>query len=122
MVDHVAKDMRSEIMRSVGTKNTGPEILVRSAAHRLGLRFRLYRKDLPRIPGIIFPRHRIALLVHGCFWHRHLGCIKATLPKSNVEFWIEKFRRNVARDNDNQQALRRRGWQVIVVCSARRKR
>lgn len=121
MVDHVAKEKRSEIMRSVGTMNTGPEMQVRSAAHRLGLRFRLYRKDLPGTPDLVFPKHRIALFVHGCFWHRHPGCTKATLPKSNVAFWTEKFRRNVARDDENLRELTRQGWQVVVVwqCEAK---
>lgn len=115
MVDHVAAAKRSEIMRCVGTKNTGPELLVRSAAHRLGLRFRLYRKDLPGTPDLVFPRYRIALFVHGCFWHRHPCCSKASAPKTNTAFWAAKFRRKVRRDASNVQELARRGWRTVVV-------
>lgn len=115
MVDHVAKLKRSEIMRSVGTKNTGPELLVRSAAHRLGLRFRLYRKDLPGTPDLVFPKHRIALFVHGCFWHRHADCTKAGIPKSNVLFWTDKFQKNINRDKLNMAELARRGWKTVII-------
>lgn len=102
-------------MRSVGSRNTGPEILVRRAAHSLGLRFRLHRKSLPGTPDIVFPKSKTAIFVHGCFWHRHSKCRKATTPRSSVEFWNAKFDRNVARDAESQSLLRKLGWKVIVV-------
>lgn len=121
MVDHVDKRKRSEIMRCVQGRNTGPERIVRSAAHRLGLRFRLHRTDLPGTPDIVLTRHRTVIFVNGCFWHRHVRCPKATTPKSNVEFWEQKFRRNVERDKMNHRALRSLGWRVVVIwqCQAR---
>jgi len=106
---------RSEIMRAVRRENTGPELAVRKAAHRLGLRFRLYRKDLPGTPDLIFPKHRTCLFVHGCFWHRHPGCVKASTPKSRRDYWLPKFERNVERDRDNEEALRRLGWRVVTI-------
>lgn len=102
-------------MQSVSSKDTGPELIVRSAAHRLGLRFRLHRKDLPGKPDLVFPRYRIALFVHGCFWHRHKGCRKASMPKSNRAFWSLKFDRNISRDRKNVLDLRRLGWRVVVI-------
>ena len=105
----------SKRMRSVRQKNTKPEIRVRKHCHRLGLRFRLHRKDLPGSPDLVFPRHNIALFVHGCFWHRHTTCSKATMPKSNREFWREKFNANVARDARAIRELKNLGWHVAVV-------
>lgn len=115
MVDHVSIAKRSEIMRAVRPKGSGPEKLVRSAAHRLGLRFRLHRRDLPGSPDIVFPRHKTVVFVNGCFWHRHKNCKKATTPKSNTAFWAKKFARNVERDQENYSRLARLGWTVVVV-------
>lgn len=115
MVDHVSQAKRSDIMRQVRAKDTAPERLIRSAAHRLGLRFRLYRRDLPGTPDLVFPKARVALFVHGCFWHRHAGCAKATTPKSNTEFWSEKFRRNVLRDQVKMQELSNLGWRTVII-------
>ena len=81
----------------------------------MGLRFRLHRKDLPGRPDLIFPRHRLAVFVHGCFWHRHEGCRYAYTPKSRVAFWTRKFAGNVARDRRNEDALRDLGWRVLIV-------
>lgn len=102
-------------MRAVRRENTGPELAVRKAAHRLGLRFRLHRKDLPGTPDLVFPKHRTCLFVHGCFWHRHPGCKKATTPKTRREYWLPKFERNVARDREKEEALRRLGWRVVTI-------
>lgn len=81
----------------------------------MGLRFRLRRKDLPGSPDLVFPGRKIAMFVHGCFWHRHEGCKKTTDPKSRVEFWQEKFARNVVRDRRNTADLEALGWRVSVV-------
>jgi DNA mismatch endonuclease (patch repair protein) len=108
-------------MRSVRSRHTKPEILVRSALHRLGFRFRLHRKDLPGKPDIVLPKLKTAIFVNGCFWHRHSGCAKATSPKSNVDFWNAKFEANVARDLSNRIELESMGWRVVVVwqCQSR---
>lgn len=102
-------------MSRVKSSHTLPEIRVRSAAHSLGLRFRLHRRELPGRPDLIFPRHRVALFVHGCFWHRHAGCPKASTPKSRRRFWLQKFERNVARDAENVAMLRKLGWRVATI-------
>lgn len=114
-MDHVSTKKRSEIMGLVRPRGSGPEKIVRSAIHRLGLRFRLHRRDLPGTPDIVLPRHRTVVFVHGCFWHRHSGCKKATMPKSNTEFWHTKFERNVQRDKENRRALKKLGWNVVTV-------
>jgi len=105
--------VRSRIMRAVSRSHTGPEIKVRQMLHALGLRFRLHRKDLPGTPDIVLPKHRTVILVNGCFWHRHKGCSKATVPKTRVEFWSNKFAQNVARDLKSQNDLKRAGWSVL---------
>ena len=115
MTEHVSKARRSEIMRAVKPKNTSPEKRVRSVAHRLGLRFRLHRKDLPGSPDLLFPKRRTALFVHGCFWHRHEGCARTTTPKTNVDFWSEKFRHNVERDGKTRKELEESGWRVLII-------
>lgn len=84
-------------------------------AHAMGLRFRLHRRDLPGKPDLVFPRYRAALFVHGCFWHRHPGCSKASTPKSRVEFWRAKFEHNIERDRHNEEALCALGWRVFIV-------
>ncbi len=115
MVDRVTAEKRSQIMRAVKPRDTGPEMIVRRAAHRMGLRFRLYGKELPGKPDLVFPRWRTVVFVNGCFWHRHANCSKATTPKSNIEFWNEKFEKNVERDNNNYHILENLGWRVVVI-------
>jgi DNA mismatch endonuclease, patch repair protein len=102
-------------MRSVRRSDTTPEIAVRRALHSLGFRFRLHRKDLPGTPDIVLPKYRQAIFVHGCFWHRHPGCKKATSPKTRHQFWTEKFEHNVARDRRNEDALEQLGWSVSII-------
>ncbi len=102
-------------MSRVRGKNTSSEMRVRSAAHARGLRFRIHRKDLPGTPDLVFPKWRTVILVHGCFWHMHPECKKATTPKSRLAFWQEKFKRNVARDRANIAALRSKGWRTEVI-------
>lgn len=94
---------------------------VRRLAHSLGYRFRLHRRDLPGSPDLVFPGRRAVVFVHGCFWHRHGGCKKATTPKSREEFWQAKFDRNLRRDQQNVEELLRLGWRVLVVweCEAK---
>lgn len=115
MVDHISPARRSQNMRAVKAKNTSPEKRVRSVAHSLGLRFRLHRSDLPGSPDLLFPRRRTALFVHGCFWHRHEACPKATTPKTNTDYWNRKFKRNVERDRENEKKLEEYGWKVLII-------
>ena len=115
MIDIVDGNRRSEMMAGIRGRDTAPELVVRRVAHRLGLRFRLQRKDLPGRPDLVFPRYRLAVFVHGCFWHRHGECRYAYTPKSRIAFWTEKFARNVARDQRTREALRDLGWRVLVI-------
>lgn len=102
-------------MSRVKSKGTAPELKVRKAAHALGLRFRLYRKDLPGKPDLVFSKHRLALFVHGCFWHRHPNCPKASTPKSRDSYWNDKFETNVLRDAKAASSLEQLGWRVEVI-------
>ena len=115
MVDTISKEKRSWVMSRIRSKNTEPEKLVRSMLHAMGYRFRIHRRDLPGNPDIAFPKRRIAIFVHGCFWHKHEGCQKSRDPKSNKTFWLNKFQKNVERDRKNQEALEKNGWAVHVI-------
>jgi DNA mismatch endonuclease, patch repair protein len=114
MADHLSREQRSRNMAAVRSKNTAPEMLARKAAHRLGLRFRLHRTDLPGSPDIVLPKHRTVVFVHGCFWHGH-GCSRSKLPRTNVRFWTEKIEKNKLRDSKAEAALRKDGWKVQIV-------
>ena len=115
MTDIFDPEKRSEIMSRIRGRDTTPELIVRRIAHGLGFRFRLHRKDLPGRPDIVFPRHQAVIVVHGCFWHRHPGCKRASSPKTRVRYWQNKFEDNVVRDRRNETALRDLGWKVMVI-------
>jgi DNA mismatch endonuclease (patch repair protein) len=121
MTDRVSIEKRSEIMRAVRSANTGPELIVRSAAHRMGLRFRLHDRTLPGKPDLVLKRWKTVVFVHGCFWHGHVGCRKTGVPKSNSEFWRAKFRANRERDARNLAELAAQGWRTIIIwqCEAK---
>lgn len=106
---------RSALMSKVKGKDTRPEMVVRRTLHRLGGRYRLHRKDLPGSPDIVMPSRKIALFVHGCFWHRHEDCKMASSPKTREEFWNAKFDANMARDRRNTERLEQIGWRVEVI-------
>jgi len=114
-VDIFSPEKRSRIMARVKGSNTGPEVLVRSLVHRMGFRFRLHRRDLPGCPDLVFPKHRKAIFVHGCFWHGHEDCPRSARPSTNTAFWNKKLSGNIERDQRNQKALRELGWKVLVV-------
>jgi DNA mismatch endonuclease (patch repair protein) len=105
---------RSENMRAIRSKDTLPEMAVRSLVHRLGYRFRLHRQDLPGRPDLAFPSRRKVIFVHGCFWHSH-ACKTGLIPKSNRDFWLPKLRQNKARDRKNLDALTKLGWDALVI-------
>lgn len=115
MTDIVDPVTRSKIMASIRGKNTKPELQVRRGLHALGVRFRLHRPDLPGSPDLVFPKYRVALFVHGCFWHRHDSCKLAYTPSSNRQEWQEKFSGNVARDRRQISLLLQAGWRVFVI-------
>ena len=102
-------------MARIHGKNTKPELVVRRLAHALGYRFRLHRKDLPGSPDLVFPTRRKVVFVHGCFWHRHPGCKKASTPTTRRSFWETKFDQNVERDVRKEVQLMAAGWEVLVI-------
>ncbi|MEM3433266.1 MAG: DNA mismatch endonuclease Vsr [Candidatus Methanomethyliaceae archaeon] len=115
MIDVFSKEKRSEIMSKIRSRHTKPEMKVRKWLHKQGFRFRLYKKGLPGNPDIVLPKHKTVIFVHGCFWHRHPGCKRASMPASNIETWQRKFERNVIRDKRSQEALRELGWRTIII-------
>jgi DNA mismatch endonuclease (patch repair protein) len=124
MTDNLSKLRRSANMRAVPSRNTGPEIRVRQIAHSLGYRFRLHSRSLPGKPDIVFPSRQKVIFVHGCFWHQHKGCSRASLPQTNSEFWRTKLSLNAARDSRQMAAMKNLGWRVLVVweCEIRNER
>jgi DNA mismatch endonuclease (patch repair protein) len=109
-------------MASVGQKNTGAELLLRKALHRLGLRYRVHDRSKPGSPDLVFAHFNAVVFVHGCYWHWH-ECHRSTIPESRREFWTEKFTANRLRDKRNVDALRVAGWRVLTVweCALRGK-
>ena len=124
MADTVSPEVRSRMMAGIRRRDTKPEWAVRRHLHARGFRYRLDVRKLPGSPDIVLSRHRAAIFVHGCYWHRHPGCRYATTPKSNAAFWKGKFDRNVERDAAAIGALEEAGWRVAVVweCGLRRDR
>ena len=106
---------RSRIMRAVRRCDTGPERMLQSGLRRLRLRFSKNSRDLPGSPDIVFRASRVAVFVHGCFWHRHKHCPLATTPRSNIGYWRAKFAANLERDRRKLSELERLGWKVVVV-------
>lgn len=114
-MDRLSRERRSRLMRRVKSKNTTPEIKVRSIVHRLGFRFRIHYNKLPGKPDIAFPGRRKVIFVHGCFWHGHHNCSKGRLPKSNLSVWRPKIEKNRLRDSENVLSLAAAGWETLVV-------
>lgn len=102
-------------MSRIKSADSKPEILVRKILHALGYRFRLHYKSLPGKPDIVLPGRKKVIFVHGCFWHSHSRCRRATLPSTNVPFWQKKIEGNKARDAAVKRRLSREGWGVLVV-------
>jgi DNA mismatch endonuclease (patch repair protein) len=115
MTDHVDSKKRSEIMSLIRSRDTMPEVLVRSLIHGMGFRFRLHVDTLPGTPDIVLPRLRKIVFVNGCLWHGHARCSRAKLPNSNREFWLAKVKKNKKRDRQSISGLQQLGWNVMVV-------
>lgn len=121
MADVVSPAKRSQMMSGIKGKNSQPELLVRRLLFASGYRFRLHRRDLPGSPDIVMPGRKIAIFVHGCFWHAHQGCRFAKTPSTRTEFWTAKLQGNVERDRRAADKLAEMGWRVLNVweCSTR---
>jgi len=113
MADSLSKEARSSLMSRVKSKNTKPELALRRALFKRGLRFRIHGKGLPGKPDIVFKGRRLVVFCHGCFWHGHEGCYRR--PKTNISFWDAKLEANRARDCRNRIELETMGWRVIQV-------
>ncbi len=113
--DVYGPEKRSAVMRRVKGRDTTPELVVRRALTRLGARYRLHRKSLPGSPDIVMPGRRLALFVHGCFWHGHDCARGARVPKANRDYWLGKVGRNRARDARRQAELAALGWRVETI-------
>ena len=114
--------LRRRIMSAVRGWDTKPEMAVSRLLHSVNYRYRLHRKGQRGRPEVVFATRRRAIFLHGCFWHRHKGCKKVTVPKTRAEFWNEKFERNVDRDREVEDRLSEIGWRTLIVweCETRR--
>lgn len=115
MTDVHTKAQRSYNMSRIRSKNTKPELIVRSFLHKQGFRFRLHDKKLPGKPDIVLKKYKTVIFVHGCFWHGHKGCKYSHYPKSNRSYWIDKLTKNILRDKKNLKELKKMGYIVIII-------
>ncbi|MTI01649.1 very short patch repair endonuclease [Roseibium sp. RKSG952] len=115
MTDIVDVQTRSRMMSNIRSRNTKPEVSLRQTLHREGFRFRINVRGLPGSPDIVLPKWQTVVLVHGCFWHQHPGCSKATVPNTNTEFWSQKFEANRRRDVKVLEQLHALGWRTAIV-------
>ena len=114
-MDIWTQEKRSLVMSKIRSKDTKPEIILRKYLYKAGLRFRIHKKDLPGKPDIVLAKYRTVVFVHGCFWHYHAACREGRLPKTNSEFWTNKFAKNISRDGEHQRKLLDLGWKVLVI-------
>lgn len=115
MADTHSKETRSYNMSRIRSHNTKPETMVRKFLFSKGLRFRKNDKRYPGHPDILLPRYKTAVFINGCFWHCHEGCPDFVHPKSNQDYWEQKLNKNRERDKENYVALRKDGWNVLIV-------
>ncbi len=115
MTDVLTKEQRHNIMSHIHGKDTSIEIKLRRALFARGFRFRKNVKKMIGSPDIVLPKYKTVIFIHGCFWHRHKGCRYATTPKTRIDFWKEKFNRNIKRDRRQTKELIKEGWNVLVV-------
>ena len=115
MADIISPKQRSLLMSSIKSKNTKPELIIRSALHNLGFRFRLHNKKLPGNPDLVLAKYHAAIFIHGCFWHKHEYCKVSHIPKTRTKFWTEKFDKNTKRDQKALYELKRKGWRTAWI-------
>jgi DNA mismatch endonuclease, patch repair protein len=113
-MDRLTPIKRSWLMSRIKGRDTKPELIVRKMISAMGYRYRLYRKDLPGKPDIVFVSKRKVIFIHGCYWHGH-NCKKGKLPKSNISFWKDKIETNKVRDKKNIRELKLLGWTVLTI-------
>lgn len=122
MADTVSPEKRSWNMSRIRSKDTDAEIKVRKHLFSQGFRYRKNVECLPGKPDIVLPKYKTVIFVHGCFWHRHEGCKRATMPKTRQEYWVPKLERNIENDRKHVEDLEEKGWKIIVIweCEIRR--
>ena len=116
-MDKLTPDQRSKLMSSIRSKDMIPEIIVRQLLHKMGYRFRLHVQSMPGKPDVVLSKHRKIVFVHGSSWHQHnnKSCKKSHLPKSNIEYWIPKLKRNAERDKKHFKELKKLGWSTLII-------
>jgi DNA mismatch endonuclease (patch repair protein) len=114
MTDIVSKARRSELMTGIKNKDTKPEIIVRKALYHCGYRYRVNFKIEKVKPDVVLTKQKVAIFVHGCYWHRHAGCKLCYNPKTRIEFWNKKFSENTKRDKKVELKLQFQGWRIAV--------
>lgn len=123
VADVFSKEYRSALMSRIRGKDTKPEVLIRKYLHSIGFRYKLHSDKLPGKPDIILPRHKVVILIHGCYWHGHEGCKYAQVPKTKTDWWLSKIAATKKRDTLTIQKLQDLGWRVMVIyeCSLKPK-
>jgi len=114
-MDNMTKQQRTITMSKIRSKNTSPECRFRLSLFRMGYRYKKNVRQLPGSPDIVMKKYGLVIFINGCFWHRHEGCIKATIPNTNRPYWQKKFQRNIARDIANSRILESMGWRVMTI-------
>lgn len=122
MADVFTPKKRSWNMSRIRSKHTSPELQVRQALSGLGLKYRLHVKSLPGNPDIVFRKYKTVIFINGCFWHQHKGCKRATSPKSNIDYWKPKLKRNIQKQKENFKEFKKLGWKTVIIweCEAKR--
>lgn len=115
MTDNLSKIQRSSCMSKIRSKHTKPEKHVRKILRELGIKYKLYAKNLPGKPDIIVPEKKTAIYINGCFWHRHKHCRKAAMPKTNIKYWKDKLNRNVKKQNKDLVSIKKMGWKSFII-------
>mgnify|MGYP002526587446 CR=1 FL=1 len=115
MADHLSPAKRSWNMSRIRSKNTKPELIVRKVLHNSGIRYRLHARNLPGKPDLSNKSKKFAIFVNGCFWHQHKGCKRASIPKSNTDYWIPKLEKNVNRLRENLETLDTMGYRTAII-------
>jgi len=114
-MDRLSQKDRSRNMARIRSKNTRPEMAVRSLLHGMGYRYRLHADRLPGRPDIVFSSARKAIFVHGCFWHQHQRCAEGRVPNTRQQYWIPKLQKNCERDRSNRSQLAHMGWRSLII-------
>ena len=115
MADKCTPHQRSRTMSRIRSSETKPEVMVRKTLWAKGYRYHKNWNLLPGRPDIVLPKYKTVILIHGCFWHHHENCSNGLMPKSNKQYWCDKFLRNKLRDEETRRELENLGWQVIVI-------